>query len=92
MATYLGASEDNNAGEKCELGGARQVVEDGIYKGDEERCERLEDDEGVDIDAVEEVGVGEDDERKKTSVAEKKRLAVSTVKGSWWRNPNLSRR
>ena len=59
-----GAGKDNDQGEKCELGGARLVAEDGVGKSDEERGERSEDDEGVDIGVAEEVGVGEDGEEE----------------------------
>ncbi|XLS47631.1 hypothetical protein HN51_021989 [Arachis hypogaea] len=51
-------------GEKCELGRARLLAEDGVHKGDEERGERSEDDEGVNIGVAEEVGVGEDGEEE----------------------------
>ncbi|QHO10282.1 uncharacterized protein DS421_14g488470 [Arachis hypogaea] len=42
--------------------GIRLVAEDGVHKGDKERNERSEDDEGVDIGVGEEVGLGEDGE------------------------------
>ncbi|KAL4337214.1 hypothetical protein AHAS_Ahas12G0087800 [Arachis hypogaea] len=46
------------------LEGARLVAEDGVYKGDEDRGERSEDDDGVDVGVSEENGVGEDGEEE----------------------------
>ena len=57
-----GVNEDDEEGEEGEVGGARLNAEGGVGKGDEERGEGSEDNEGVNVCMSEEIGVGEDGE------------------------------